>query len=270
MYCTASNDGRGQSDSGNREAHHANAEFDADSVVLTTRHPSCTAGDFCYPNHLPGCADQVSRWGEGGPVEEATFQYILSGLGLQVVEKGTLCDATFAISMTVEALGATYFGAPRDLCYTGAEVNGQMTLDLADHAPLILRVHCKKEPTSGTIQNCPYESTDPAYDAALAEPVLDNLTALWGHQIYVLAIESEYEGIGQYVSGDKNSSIRRRAIYELGEIGPDAMEAVPVLIQALGDKQTALRTLANHALIKITGRNFGEDSAAWQLWWDQR
>jgi len=207
---------------------------------------------------------------EEGPVEEATFQYILSGLGLQVVEKDTPCDATFTVSMTVEALGATYSGAPRDPCYTGAEVNGRMTLDLAKHPPLILRVHGKDDPASGIINECPYVFNDPVYDAALATPMLDNLASLWGHQIYALVLESEYEGIGQYVHGDTHSTIRLRAINALGTVGPDAMEAVPVLIRALKDKERSLRPKANDALIKITGRNFGEDPAAWRLWWEQR
>ena len=64
----------------------------------------------------------------------------------------------------------------------------------------------------------------------------------------------------------------------LWKIGPEAMEAVPVLIQALEDECAsefeAACDVERHAIIRalraITGQDFAEDTYAWQEWWEEQ
>jgi hypothetical protein len=62
----------------------------------------------------------------------------------------------------------------------------------------------------------------------------------------------------------------------LARIGPDAMEAVPALIEALEDECSTERpewcaierSSLTRALRSITGQEFGPDAAAWRAWWE--
>jgi HEAT repeat protein len=56
---------------------------------------------------------------------------------------------------------------------------------------------------------------------------------------------------GEKMLGDSDSSIRYRAAESLGELGPDAKEAVPALQRALTDTVPAVRIRATNALSKI-------------------
>jgi HEAT repeat protein len=56
----------------------------------------------------------------------------------------------------------------------------------------------------------------------------------------------------------------------LGVIGPDALDAVPMLIRRLHNGDPTVRLFVKVALREITGEDFGEDSDAWQRWWDAR
>ncbi len=51
----------------------------------------------------------------------------------------------------------------------------------------------------------------------------------------------------------------------------DLAIAVPALIAALGDPEARIRGLARDSLLaRSRGRDFGEDRAAWQAWWQSR
>ena len=70
---------------------------------------------------------------------------------------------------------------------------------------------------------------------------------------------------------DKDYWVRTFIAEALGTMGADAKEAVPALIQALGDAEwSSEREAATGALKTITGQDFGEDAAAWQQWWEQQ
>jgi len=64
----------------------------------------------------------------------------------------------------------------------------------------------------------------------------------------------------------------------LAKIGPDAMEAVPALIEALEDECSTEhpdacaveRSNLSRALRSITGQEFGPDAAAWRAWWNEQ
>jgi hypothetical protein len=51
----------------------------------------------------------------------------------------------------------------------------------------------------------------------------------------------------------------------------DMAIAVPALIAALGDPEARVRAIARDSLVaRSRGRDFGEDRAAWQAWWQSR
>ncbi|MFN0252442.1 MAG: HEAT repeat domain-containing protein [Kofleriaceae bacterium] len=51
----------------------------------------------------------------------------------------------------------------------------------------------------------------------------------------------------------------------------DLAVAVPALIAALGDAEARVREVARDSLVaRSRGRDFGEDRAAWQAWWQSR
>ncbi len=64
----------------------------------------------------------------------------------------------------------------------------------------------------------------------------------------------------------KDFGVRIKAAEALGRIGNIC--AVEPLIAALKQESLNVRTQAAKALGKITGQDFGEDSAKWQEWWD--
>ena len=65
---------------------------------------------------------------------------------------------------------------------------------------------------------------------------------------------------------DKDSHVRNNAAEVLGKIGKPAVEP---LIAVLRDKDSHVRNNAAEALRKITGKDFGEDQAQWQRWWER-
>jgi HEAT repeat protein len=54
----------------------------------------------------------------------------------------------------------------------------------------------------------------------------------------------------------------------LGEIGPGAIKAIPSLIQLLEESDNSQKEAAYQALIKITGKDLGNQTEPWQKWWE--
>jgi HEAT repeat protein len=65
--------------------------------------------------------------------------------------------------------------------------------------------------------------------------------------------------------GDPDAGVRSQATQQIGR-GP-AAEAVPVLIQALKDRDTAVRAAAHEALVRIAGTSLPPRPEAWSRWW---
>lgn len=80
---------------------------------------------------------------------------------------------------------------------------------------------------------------------------------LWGLQVLIQALDS--------------SQYRQTAAAEaVEEIGPDAVEAVPGLIQMLTECEYGVACeAAAEALREITGQDFNRDTARWQQWWEE-
>jgi len=222
------------------------------------------------------------------PIAE-TVQRILVGLGVQVVAEGTACDAALTIGLTGEPLGESYRNAPRDPCYAGARVNGEMTLALPGRAPLTLAIS-GKEPTPLIAYSCPTKTEAP-FDEAWASAALDGLANLWpANQVFVQALAAEDEDLSVaaaerlgemgpeegvvpaliHALANESWSVRDIAADALGKIGPEAKGAVPALIRALQDESPMERWQFADALGAITGQDFGEDAGRWRQWWEEQ
>jgi HEAT repeat protein len=70
--------------------------------------------------------------------------------------------------------------------------------------------------------------------------------------------------------GDESEYVRAAAADALGEFGSQASDGVPALIEALGDEHGGTRSSAARALQDITGQDFGEDADRWHQWWEQQ
>lgn len=75
----------------------------------------------------------------------------------------------------------------------------------------------------------------------------------------------------QWAWNSENFADRRQAMLSLGEMGPEAKEAIPFLIDALRGATVdwEFETVIA-ALIAITGQNFGKDVDSWQQWWEEQ
>lgn len=73
----------------------------------------------------------------------------------------------------------------------------------------------------------------------------------------------------RYSLTSKNFADQRQSAEALGELGADAVEAVPDLIQAFrGASWGSEQDAETEALVAITGQDFGRDADAWQQWWE--
>jgi len=62
--------------------------------------------------------------------------------------------------------------------------------------------------------------------------------------------------------------MRRRAIAALEKLATP--EAIPALIDALGDPATALQFEASRVLVALTCKNFGQERERWREWWERQ
>lgn len=149
--------------------------------------------------------------------------------------------------------GETGQGQP-DLRWTAAEILGQMGPDgieaesallagLTDSDPHVRAVCAAVLPQVGV----PAERAVPALLARLeAEPQPHYIAALGEYRGGASAAVEPLMQLVRDVSAD--ADLRREAVWTLGQIGPDAAEALPVLLAALSDERPAVREAAAGAI----------------------
>ena len=213
------------------------------------------------------------------PITE-DVQLILSGLGLQVVPAGVAagsvpCDATLAIAVNGEALGAMYCdrsflssGTCRGIawyCYEGAKIEGRITLTVSGRAPLVVSFS-EEYDTPNSVTFCTTEPRNAPFHIVLNRPLLEGLTEIWGLQVLVEALgardilfrgpaEEVLVEIGQpaipaliQALEHQNYIVSSNAAEALAKIG---LPAVPALIQTLKDQDASVRSRAAQALGEI-------------------
>ena len=190
-----------------------------------TLHTLCLEVEQSYPEIETKTPERIAE----------AAQRVLSGLGVLVVATGTPCDATLTVALTGKALGAEYSGGEK-YCYSGARMDGQMALTLPDRAPLTLPI-VGELPPPFAISFCPEESAYAPFAKAWSQALLGGLAQLWGPQVFVQALTDESVRMGE------------AAAHALAEIGPQAVDAVPALLQALMNEEDAgLRQAVSDAL----------------------
>lgn len=213
------------------------------------------------------------------PIAE-TLQRILAGPGVQVVAEGTPCDATFTVALTGEPVGASYGepGGPSRFCYTGAKVDGEVTLTVPGRAPLTVPIGGEDLiATYVSITSCPSETLAP-FDEVWPKAVFDGLAGLWlaslwpPLQVFAQGLEDEVSSVREAAAGalgkvgpeegvvpalirtledDEDEYVRGAAAWALGDIGPEE-GVVPALIRALEeDEKSWVRRSAAWGLEKI-------------------
>jgi HEAT repeat protein len=208
----------------------------------------------------------LKNWGHGTggttktqPIAKAIHR-LLAQQGVSVVEAGEPCDATLEFTLAGAIIHRGGY-SPADI----ATVEGEMSLSVPGHAPLILPLDA--------------DNTDPGNSLPLDKTwlivVLDGLTRLWGNQILVQALEDKdidvrwaaievvdktgpeewmISPLVHAMEQDKSSEIRKGIIGVLRRSGPELKQArlekrvIPALIRAMRDEDADIRRSAAAAL----------------------
>jgi len=222
------------------------------------------------------------------PVED-TLRRLLPGLGVRVAAGDEACDGVLHLSLQGQALAEDYIcilGQACGHCYTGAQVDGELTLTSSDGTSWVGTLSDSITPPS-TISECPEVPEDAPLDMVWPRAVLDGLVDLWGTPVLAVALDDQDESVRMaavalsYRQGaegvpllvealqDRSADVRQRAAVTLGRLGAEGSEAVPALIEALDDSNRPVRQAVSGALFQITGQRFGEDQAAWRAWLEE-
>ncbi|MFO8240818.1 MAG: HEAT repeat domain-containing protein [Dissulfuribacterales bacterium] len=166
---------------------------------------------------------------------------------IQIIESTENCQDSLSISIAYIALGESYIGAPRSVCYTGALAYGIMTLSREGKLIGTYPIYAEEPPIEGSISACP-EVNEAPFEWVWPEALLQGLGRLWDYET-VLKVLTDQEAHWREKKG---------AAGALGRMGKDAKLAVPSLYYVsisplLGPEAGA----AQKALDKIVGS--GED-----------
>jgi hypothetical protein len=168
-------------------------------------------------------ADPIRHSYQVTPTEEMVSDHLalltkwFSQAGIEVVSQDQACQATLRIELAYFALGETYHGAPRDLCFTGASVEGRILLEELPQGRGVSHIQAEQPVIEGIISSCPLEQQAPI-EVAWAEAVLEGLARLWGSEIprQALLEQDAYK-------------IQIGAARALGNLGNEAWSTVPTL-----------------------------------------
>jgi hypothetical protein len=177
------------------------------------------------------------------PITETT-SHILSGLGFEVIADGTACKATLSIELIGTPLSERYFlfliGSTGNLYYTGAELEGQMTLSIHGRSAEAFPFEATLLPPSVVSSDqASSEPEDAPFADLWARPLIENLSQIWGVVVYLEALDSPAENV-------------RIIVDELiSDLSPEEAETIPVWIDALASAKTSVSDAAAAALGRI-------------------
>lgn len=179
------------------------------------------------------CPEVEQYPGEYSRLTLEANQRIMTALGWQVEDRNRHCDATLNLTLLTES---SHLGANPDLRLVNYVQHFEMHVEATFTTP-------ERELTLPVAKRFSFK-TEGSQDVSATEMLwagvlLDTLTYLWGPQVLVAGAK------------DENGQVRRAAAEALGDIGSEAVDAVPVLIQILEDEEWSVRKAAITALGNI-------------------
>jgi HEAT repeat protein len=169
----------------------------------------------------------------------------------------------------------------------------ELVADLRDADPKIRRAAIREVARDGDVQLLLDASRDRDLEVSATAtialgkayrdgriPVGELVTRAQDPSIHVKVRSEALNGLGAVPSPEAaallaglaaSSSVDDRASAAILLRNQDMALAVPALITALGDPEARVREVARDSLVaRSRGRDFGEDRAAWQAWWQSR
>lgn len=215
------------------------------------------------------------------------LEAMLTGMGLEVVDKG--CDATMTFDLSGSTVGATY--EDWGYCHTDARYSGTVTLE--GEGPTVSRsfdVPADSPPYLLSLSGCGSSAAD-AYSDAYQEWMLGFvgiLDEMWGERPAVVAsmlepwkgpklrLEEVSRKMGDELSLllvsllDHPDADLYRVGGALGKLGKEAEDVVPSMIRSLDSLKGGDRSPIEAALAKITGERRLHGVDAWVAWWGEQ
>jgi len=215
---------------------------------------------------------------------------------LDIIPDGQNCDVTLTIGLTGTSRAANYTSV--GTCYNGNTVSGRVSLEIEGHPPVTIPVDFTTEPPfSISTFNCKRYASDVSYSPNCSKATIAGLVDLWGAPVLgqimgytdsarmaLERLDSMEADLAEAVPDlvrlllDEDPYLRCNAAGTLGMIDPPPLEAVPWLIQAMGELGTPEDWLVGsvdtgvchfRALKNITGQEFNQIDL-WQQWWDEQ
>jgi len=204
-------------------------------------------------------------------------------------------DAVMVVNVRGRALGSTYLEPVKAYLYTGAQLDGDVKLELADGSTAKANFLSEIQRQFRISVNLGYENPQNApfgetlelaggfvdsvarvmaetwgIDAVLpslfeAEPSIRASVAKLLGDIGDAAVAPDLIEVLEY---DDDDRARWEAAWSLGRIGDE--QAIPALIDALNDTSEDVRWFSSWSLRTLTGEDFGPDYDTWSTWWAKR
>jgi len=201
-------------------------------------------------------------------------------------------DAVMVVNVRGRALGSTYLEPVKAYLYTGAQLDGDVKLELADGSTAKANFLSEIQRQFRISVNLGYENPQNApfgetlelaggfvdsvarvmaetwgIDAVLpslfeAEPSIRASVAKLLGDIGDAAVAPDLIEVLEY---DDDDRARWEAAWSLGRIGDE--QAIPALIDALNDTSEDVRWFSSWSLRTLTGEDFGPDYDTWSAWW---
>jgi hypothetical protein len=212
----------------------------------------------------------------------------LTASGITIVDGAVGTPAHLAIQLQCSAYAPRYApdmglpyapGLPTPVlttaCYTGWSLDGEMRLIAPGHPPVVRRL-CVYQSPPERIESCgDAHSPERAAGIGFANyqvqmQLLQYLGQIWGSEIYTNYL---LDRLAPASTGSGDSTYDSEAYIGLVDLGPDAREAIPILIQIMGDEHLPVhkRSPVWTTLYNLTSQSFGfgtYDVEEWQQWWD--
>jgi HEAT repeat protein len=186
------------------------------------------------------------------PIEE-NVRHILASQGIQVLPVDGDCQATLYLNINIQPLSSYYTASGEttdpnsegaQLCYSGVNLSGEMSLTSAQSKPVLIDLSSELEPTYG-ISACAETADKAPFDQILPLTIFQGLGQLWGGRFLTRAWEIE--------NMPTHTAWKDGAIEALVRLGNDL---TPVLLKEIQSDDETLRLEAARAFYHVNQDSF--------------